>query len=53
MGELCSNVRVELLQAGHCPHDEAPEAVNRALLQFMAQDVMAAVGQAQQPAAVL
>lgn len=25
----CNNVMVELLDAGHCPHDELPEEVNR------------------------
>jgi len=24
------------LQAGHCPHDEAPEQANRALLEWLA-----------------
>lgn len=31
LGELCDNVEVELLEAGHCPHDEVPLAVNQAL----------------------
>ena len=31
----CSNVEVELLNAGHCPHDEVPHMVNRGLLDFM------------------
>lgn len=31
----CSNVEVELLDAGHCPHDEVPHLVNRGLLDFM------------------
>ena len=29
------NVEVQLLQAGHCPHDEAPALVNAALLEFV------------------
>lgn len=29
------NVRVQLLDAGHCPHDEAPAAVNAGLLEFL------------------
>lgn len=33
--QCCSNVEVKLLQAGHCPHDEAPAAVNAALLEFL------------------
>ncbi|KAK9810106.1 hypothetical protein WJX72_004967 [[Myrmecia] bisecta] len=36
----CSNVEVKLLDAGHCPHDERPEEVNRQLLQFMAETVL-------------
>ena len=31
----CSNVEVELLDAGHCPHDEVPHLVNKSLLNFM------------------
>lgn len=33
--KCCSNVDVKLLNAGHCPHDEAPAAVNEALLEFL------------------
>jgi len=25
-----------VLQAGHCPHDEVPEQVNRAMLEWLA-----------------
>jgi pimeloyl-ACP methyl ester carboxylesterase len=31
----CPNVAVVLLEAGHCPHDEQPGAVNDALLEFL------------------
>lgn len=31
----CHNVRVQMLDAGHCPHDEVPHIVNDALLSFM------------------
>ena len=33
--QCCPNVDVKLLNAGHCPHDEAPAAVNEALLEFL------------------
>lgn len=36
----CSNVEVELLDAGHCPHDEVPHLVNYSLLQFMQQQAV-------------
>jgi hypothetical protein len=35
--ELCPNVQLLLLQAGHCPHDEVPEQVNAGLLDFAEQ----------------
>ena len=28
------------LDAGHCPHDEVPEEVNRRILQFIEQRVL-------------
>ena len=28
------NANCNLLLIGHCPHDEAPEAVNEAMLKF-------------------
>ena len=31
----CHNVRVQMLDAGHCPHDEVPHTVNDGLLSFM------------------
>ncbi|GIL75483.1 hypothetical protein Vretimale_8119 [Volvox reticuliferus] len=40
LGELCPNVRVQLLQAGHCPHDEVPEQVNEGLLHFIRTSVL-------------
>ncbi|GAB4818230.1 hypothetical protein N2152v2_005276 [Parachlorella kessleri] len=40
LAELCSNVRVKMLNAGHCPHDELPEEVNAELLRFMEEDVL-------------
>lgn len=33
--DACSNVEVQLLDAGHCPHDEVPHLVNEGLLKFM------------------
>ena len=36
-----ANVEVELLDAGHCPHDELPAAVNAALLCFIESRVLA------------
>ena len=35
------NVEVRLVQAGHCPHDEAPALVNAALLDFVSSRVEA------------
>eukprot|EP01026_Neomeris_dumetosa_P008010 TRINITY_DN1250_c1_g1_i3.p2 TRINITY_DN1250_c1_g1~~TRINITY_DN1250_c1_g1_i3.p2 ORF type:complete len:237 (+),score=1.86 TRINITY_DN1250_c1_g1_i3:3-713(+) len=35
--KLCSNINIELLQAGHCPHDEVPELVNHRILEFADQ----------------
>ena len=31
----CSNVRVQLIEGGHCPHDEVPAVFNEALLGFV------------------
>ena len=39
--EACSNVEVQLLDAGHCPHDEVPHLVNKSLLSFMRKVVSA------------
>jgi pimeloyl-ACP methyl ester carboxylesterase len=36
----CSNVQVKLLQAGHCPHDEVPEQVNEAIINFVSERIM-------------
>ncbi len=33
--DACNNVEVQLLDAGHCPHDEVPHLVNEGLLTFM------------------
>jgi len=33
--DACNNVEVQLLDAGHCPHDEVPHLVNEGLLKFM------------------
>ncbi|KAG2443487.1 hypothetical protein HXX76_001840 [Chlamydomonas incerta] len=44
MGQLCPNVQVVLLQAGHCPHDEVPEQVNAALLGFIRDSVLPTMG---------
>lgn len=35
--DACNNVDVQLLDAGHCPHDEVPELVNEGLLRFMSK----------------
>jgi pimeloyl-ACP methyl ester carboxylesterase len=42
LGRLCPRARVVLLDAGHCPQDEAPEAANAALAEFVLGDVMGA-----------
>lgn len=39
---LCPNARAVLLQAGHCPQDEQPQAVNAALLQWIEADILGA-----------
>jgi pimeloyl-ACP methyl ester carboxylesterase len=44
----CPGTRVWAINAGHCPHDEAPAEVNRALLEFVEQMVMPAQQQQQQ-----
>ena len=31
----CRNVEVQMLNAGHCPHDEVPHLVNQGLLDFV------------------
>ena len=35
--EACTNVEVQMLDAGHCPHDEVPQLVNEGLLSFMSK----------------
>ena len=40
LAKACPNVKLVLLQAGHCPHDEVPHLVNRALLRFIEQEVL-------------
>jgi pimeloyl-ACP methyl ester carboxylesterase len=47
----CPGTRVWPINAGHCPHDEAPAEVNRAILEFVEQMVMPAQQQQQQAAA--
>ncbi|KIY91372.1 hypothetical protein MNEG_16592 [Monoraphidium neglectum] len=44
MEALCPNAKAVRLQAGHCPQDEQPEAVNNALLQWIVSDVMGQAG---------
>jgi hypothetical protein len=44
----CPGLRVWAIQAGHCPHDEAPQAVNVALLEFVAEMVLPQQQQQQQ-----
>ncbi len=39
------NVEVQLVQAGHCPHDEAPALVNAALVEFLSSRVKEGRGQ--------
>lgn len=39
--ECCRNVHVQMLDAGHCPHDEVPHLVNHGLLNFMQTTVCA------------
>ena len=34
---LCPNVQVDLLEAGHCSHDEVPDLVNTKMLTFLNQ----------------
>ncbi len=38
------NVEVQLVQAGHCPHDEVPALVNAALLEFLQSRVADVAG---------
>lgn len=35
----CSNVVVKLLDAGHCPHDESPEEVNKLIIEWIQESV--------------
>ena len=42
----CRNVRVQMLDAGHCPHDEVPHIVNDGLLSFMQTTVCKKEGKA-------
>ena len=43
LGAACSNVRVQLIDGGHCPHDEVPAVFNEAVMRFM-QEVEYAQG---------
>jgi hypothetical protein len=45
--KCCPNVDVKLLNAGHCPHDEAPTAVNEALLEFLSARSLPRLARAQ------
>lgn len=47
----CPGLRVWEINAGHCPHDEAPDAVNAALLEFVEQMVLPTTGAASAGAA--
>lgn len=40
LGRLCKNVRVEMVDAGHCPHDEIPGTFNDVVLQFLEKEVV-------------
>jgi pimeloyl-ACP methyl ester carboxylesterase len=42
LGRLCENVRVETVNAGHCPHDEIPDVFNALVLEFMEELVIPA-----------
>jgi hypothetical protein len=44
----CPGLKVWAINAGHCPHDEAPTEVNTALLEFVEQMVLPALQQQQQ-----
>ena len=35
--KACPTARLVLLQAGHCPHDEVPELVNKEIIEFTSQ----------------
>ncbi|GFR49192.1 hypothetical protein Agub_g11217, partial [Astrephomene gubernaculifera] len=48
LGQLCANVRVMLLEAGHCPHDEVPELFNEGLLGFLRSEVLLLPGGAEE-----
>ena len=37
---LCENVKVVMLDAGHCPHDEVPAEFNIRFVEFLKSDVM-------------
>ncbi len=42
LGEACGAlVEVSTLQAGHCPHDEVPDLVNRELQRWIEQTILA------------
>ena len=52
LAAACSNVRVHLLDGGHCPHDEVPAAFNEALQGFMREVGVQQVVGAQEVAVV-
>lgn len=37
---LCTNARIVMLDAGHCPHDETPPTVNTAIADFVVHEVI-------------
>lgn len=51
LDRLCPNLRVVMLNAGHCPHDEVPGEFNAALAEFVKGDVIGAGTERREPAA--
>lgn len=42
MDAACANATLNLIKAGHCPHDEAPQLVNAAIVDWVAAEVFPA-----------
>jgi pimeloyl-ACP methyl ester carboxylesterase len=42
MDAACPNVTLNLIKAGHCPHDEAPQLVNAAIIDWATAEVFPA-----------